>query len=189
METTDPQMLMTLATLLLPGVIIDYCIRQTSSTNLNETGSYRIFYLAAFSMLNNLCWSDVIYYGSNQYVQYGLLILTSLVTGLVLARLNKATAFRWIAQKLKFTAKHPIPTAWEYMFGQSVMYLAVKLKNGEVYYGLYGPDSLAGDRLGYFDLFLEKIYQRDENGNWTPIENIGGLYIPHSEIQSIRVVK
>ncbi|MHC2792576.1 hypothetical protein ACVINZ_001588 [Mesorhizobium jarvisii] len=76
-----------------------------------------------------------------------------------------------------------MPTAWDWKFGQRTEHwLIIKLKDGTVFQGYYGPKSFASsddDR----DIYVEQIFERDVEGKWVPMPN--ALWVQASEVSTI----
>lgn len=75
------------------------------------------------------------------------------------------------------------PSAWEYAIRTGPAYIRIQLKDGSMVGGMYGGDSFS-DPTGAQDIFLERAYILDENGDFVEaVPNNVGVWIPHDEIQ------
>ena len=84
-----------------------------------------------------------------------------------------------------FTA-HAIPTAWDWKFSSDVpnQWILVTLKSGVKFAGLYGSKSFAASSPEQRDLYIQWIYDIDEQGNWSsPGEK--GVLVAANEISTI----
>ncbi len=110
----------------------------------------------------------------------------SAALGLVTARLQQRDLVKRLLGRLGFRTVHPIPTAWDYHFGRNRAYwVVVRLKDGSEVYGLFGPQSFAGDDPDERDLYVEAVFELTEGGEWAPREDTGGIIIKADEISTI----
>jgi hypothetical protein len=157
--------------------------------------------LLTLSAINYAIWSWLIYllytlptFANAPITRAVWWVIIILVSPLLLgALLGTATRRGWFAGALRWLgadARHPSPTAWDYLFGQldegSGVGLLVTLKDGNQVAGFYGPRSLAADRPADGDLYLERTY-RVENGRWTRVETSRGIYLSGASIAHIEV--
>ena len=94
-------------------------------------------------------------------------------------------AWQWLASKVQL----PYPTAWDYFFDRRVpVFVLVQLKNGSRLGGYYGYQSYATSYPTEGDIFLETVYNVDENGKFRePIEGSGGAIIRKDQYELIEV--
>lgn len=88
--------------------------------------------------------------------------------------------------KVSKSAFHPIPTAWDYkMSNLSGSWAIVTLNDGSQVLGWYGSQSFSSSIAGERDLFLESVFQMDEDGAWIKRKNTEGIWIPANQIKWI----
>jgi len=91
---------------------------------------------------------------------------------------------RWL-DLIGINLVHPTPTAWDWWFKQPHWrWIIITLKDGTTFKGYYGPDSFASSDPAERDVFVEKIYEVDENGQWIETGD-KGLFIAHGEIRTL----
>jgi len=91
---------------------------------------------------------------------------------LVLVRIFKS---KWVAQRVQI----PYPTAWDFFFDQrDPAFLLVHLSNGSLIGGYWGGNSYAGSFPNDGDVFLEAVYELDEQGKFgAPIPDTRGVLL------------
>lgn len=81
---------------------------------------------------------------------------------------------------------HPIPTAWDYIFNKKEeCFVTVTLKSGKTVSGNFFCNSFASSETIELDLYIEKIYDVDDNENWNEVPRSLGMYISKDEIETI----
>jgi hypothetical protein len=86
--------------------------------------------------------------------------------------------------KLRLMTTHPIGCAWDWKFGGiSECWVLVILKNGIRWGGRLGDRSFISSVPTERDIFLQQVYEVDDEGKWTP--RTSGVWIAHGEIQSV----
>jgi Family of unknown function (DUF6338) len=77
-----------------------------------------------------------------------------------------------------------VPTAWDYKFGQSsAQWMLIVLKDGTKFAGFFGDGSFASSCLKNRDIFLQQVFEIDDNENWTPSRR--SLLVAAGEIRTI----
>ncbi|MDE0069106.1 MAG: DUF6338 family protein [Caldilineaceae bacterium] len=81
---------------------------------------------------------------------------------------------------------HALPTAWDWKFGSSVkeQWVLITLRSGVTFGGLYGSDSFASSSPGERDLYIQWIYDIDEEGKWSS-PGKKGVLVAANEISTI----
>jgi hypothetical protein len=84
---------------------------------------------------------------------------------------------------------HPIPTAWDGRFGsvQQAHWVLVTLAGGEHIGGLFGQWSWASTDPNERDLYLEQIYEIDDDGTWQTVCHEKGVLIRDREIRYLEI--
>lgn len=57
------------------------------------------------------------------------------------------------------------------------------LKDGTEFTGLLGPDSFISSNPNERDLYVQKLFERDDDGNWLETEK--SLYVGKDEIRTV----
>lgn len=79
------------------------------------------------------------------------------------------------------------PTAWDYFFlKKECCYIEVHFTNGEIpIIGLYGIDSYISSYPKEKDIYLEKVYTKNNDGTLEEIKETRGVYIPADNIRYV----
>jgi len=91
---------------------------------------------------------------------------------------------RWL-NLIGINPVHPIPTAWDWYFKKPHhRWIIITLKDGTTFGGRFGSDSFASSDPTERDVFVERIWNIDENGQWKDTGE-KGLLIAHGEIRTL----
>jgi hypothetical protein len=84
---------------------------------------------------------------------------------------------------------NPIPKAWDSFFGKrKPCFMIVHIKNGQVIGGLYAYDSAASSYPEKEDLYLQEIWELDDDGKFTkPVDGTMGLLVSCESIDYIEL--
>jgi len=81
---------------------------------------------------------------------------------------------------------HPVDTAWDWRFaGKPGGWAMAVLKDGTKWHGYLGTSSFMSSHPAERDIFIQQVYEVDENNQWTP--RVSGVWIAHGELQSLEV--
>lgn len=185
MNISNPEILYAFTMLILPGMIIDYIIRLTSSREV--ANSTRIWYWCGYSLIPSYLTDLLV---SSITCKFVLSVILALVFGYVLAYVKQRDLFSKLLTCLNLSTRTNLKTSWEYAFiHRNYCFVVVHLTNGQIYRGYYGSDSHVSDYYEQLDLFLENVYTYEENIGWVLKEELDGVYIPYKEIQAIEFIK
>lgn len=86
---------------------------------------------------------------------------------------------------------HPTGRPWDYFFAKGKpCWIIVTLKNGKKYGGLYNSESFASGSPEVEQLYLEKHWCLDENGNFDhELKDTLGIIILTNEIESVEFIE
>lgn len=179
---------------LLPGFIIKELIDSiVPPKGYNEIKF--IFICIIYSIINLALWIwlDIIIFEklkSNIVPFYIVLsssnIVTSIVTGTVIGLIKHFELPIKIFRLFRIKMNHPIPTAWDYIFNKKEeCFVTVRLKSGNTVSGNFFCNSFASSEATERDLYLEKIYDVDDNNIWNDVPRSLGMYISKDEIETI----
>ena len=123
------------------------------------------------------------------YAQLAAWILLILVgpagLGLLLGLNVQKNWLRRILQRFGLKVVHPIPTAWDWKFGRSgYEWVLVTLKDGTRFGGFCGPESFMSSDPGERDIYIQWIYEIDDEGRWHA-PNERGLFVAAGEVRTI----
>ncbi len=93
---------------------------------------------------------------------------------------------RRVLSRLGLFTVHPVPTVWDWKFSGSMkeQWVLVTLKNGITFAGLFGRDSFAASNSEERDLFVQWIYDINDDGTWS-VPGKKGVLIAASEVSTI----
>lgn len=77
------------------------------------------------------------------------------------------------------------PSAWNYVFQRGPAWIRIHLKDGTIIGGIFEQQSFA-DNFGERDIFLERIYNLDDNGDFEKeVKDSAGVWVSHDVISHI----
>ncbi len=108
------------------------------------------------------------------------------ILGLILGVNVQNDFFRRLIGKLGLFTVHPVPSAWDWKFGGSLkeQWVLVTLKNGVSFAGLYGKESFSASSPEERDLYIQWIYDINEDGTWS-LPGDKGVLITAEEVSTI----
>lgn len=76
-----------------------------------------------------------------------------------------------IARVLSFPLLDPIPRAYDHVFAsRGTGFVILTFQSGTVIYGYYGPNSRAGRDPERSEMYVERLYSVDDDGNWNELD-------------------
>lgn len=116
-----------------------------------------------------------------------IVILLPAVFGLALGVDARQGFFRQVLRRCGLNPVHAVPSAWDWKFGDCNEHWAlVTLKDGTEYAGFCGGGSFMSSDPTERDVFIERIYDVDDDKNWIP-RGDNGVLIVATEIRTIEV--
>ena len=116
---------------------------------------------------------------------FALIIVGPAILGLALAANTQKQLLRRALQWCRLNPVHIVPTAWDWKFGgMSSQWVLVTLKDGTRFAGFCGPESFMSSDPTERDIYIERIYDVDDQNNWSSRREKGVL-ITAGEIQTI----
>ncbi|EJD1896784.1 TPA: DUF6338 family protein [Escherichia coli] len=94
-------------------------------------------------------------------------------------------------EKVKRVLPHPIGRSWDYFFStRQCCWVLVTLKNGKKYGGYYGSQSFASNSPEPEQIYLEKHWALDDDGDFDhELADTLGIIILTNEIESVEFIK
>lgn len=183
-----------LFTFLLPGIIIGYLYQLTVVGNRWEY-SRLILNCLVLATVYSVLIKPIFAVKSGVilpvYLHTALyLMAVPTVFGLIGIKLKEHDLLRTILGRMNIKLTHPIDTAWDYTFYETLgrgRYCIVTLKEGPKIYGFLGPASFIGSGNGNHDLMLENIYDV-ENNTWRPLNEPRSAYINGDDVMLIELL-
>ena len=117
-----------------------------------------------------------------------IFIIVPAIIGLLLGINVQRNFIRGALSRIGIFTTHAFPTAWDWVFsrGVSEQLVLVTLKDGTQFSGLFGLESFASSIPNERDLYIQWLYDIDEEGIWTPVDEKGkGVLISASEISTV----
>ncbi len=117
-----------------------------------------------------------------------IFITVPAIIGLLLGINVQRNFIRGALGRIGIYTTHAFPTAWDWVFSRAVSeeWVLVTLKNGVQFSGLFGLESFAASSPNERDLYIQWLYDIDEEGNWDPVDEKGsGVLISASEISTV----
>ena len=97
----------------------------------------------------------------------GLLFGLPALIGCLIGLAARKEVTRQLLRRLRINPVHPIAAAWDWKFGDMAgAYVLVTIKDGGPIAGYCGDASFISSDPGERDLYLEKVYEIDEEGTW-----------------------
>ena len=96
---------------------------------------------------------------------------------------------RRLLAKFGIRVPHAITSAWDWRFsGLPECLMTLTLKDGSRVYGWCGARSFIGSDPRSRDLFIEQVYDVDEQGNWVLKTKDKSIYIATGEVRMIEFI-
>lgn len=185
------------ALFIIPGYILftslETLVPISKKTFLNQT----LKFITA-TLLNYLIWFWLIkiiidnsFYSEKYYLlilfSFIIMVLSPYLLGQIFAIIQKKEIARKIYNKIGFSPINPIPTSWDYVFSNvpSKSWIKVTLTDDNIIYGKFSGNSYAADDETKLDIYIEKVFDVDDEGNWNAVERSNGILIVHNHIKHI----
>lgn len=137
-----------------------------------------ISFITMFSGLADTIWNSII----------GRLVVFFIIPSVlgILLGLNAQKGWvRNILKIIKINAVHAQPTSWDWKFSSRKDYwILVTLKDSNQCGGYFGDKSFVSSEPDERDLYIEKVYSLDDNGDWLDV-GPKAVWIVPSEIKTI----
>jgi len=178
----------------LPGFIIKSII-DTLNPPRKATDSSFFFGCLAYSLVNSaiFSWAFILIRPlereSNWYwfILLSITLVGSVLIAIPIALIKQRRLIYKIAKKWDVSVIDPTPTAWDYWFSRSEpSFVLITLDDGSEIRGLFGEESFASSDPQDRDIFLEKLYLKENNSEaWKDNPENDGLYISKDTIMLI----
>ena len=146
-----------------------------------------------FSVINYIVLFPALYFVSNverATTAPRLYWLSSLVL-LALGPIGLAVVWVWVRRRPAVSRwlQHPDPSPWDHYFNRREnKFVILRLLDGNIIGGYFGPGSYASSFPDHGDLYLSALYQVDENGKFgDPISGTDGLLIRGNQYKYIEL--
>ena len=116
---------------------------------------------------------------------FSLIFIGPAMLGLLLGINIQKNLFRRVLHWFRLNPIHVMPTAWDWKFGNMTsQWVLVTLKDGTRFAGFCGPESFMSSDPTERDIYIQWIYNIDDQNNWTP-RGENGVLIAAGEIRTI----
>jgi len=178
---------------IVPGLIILYVRAQFLTGRIgNQKDALLNYFALSIIYLTVLNATLTIVFGVDaplhEQSRYWLpILLVGAVTFGALIGLNSSLGTtRWCLRKLGFHIPHVMETAWDWKFSRFPESLVtLTLKDGSRVYGWCSVNSFIGSDPSQRDLYIEQVYDVDDEGNWTLITPGKSIYIAGGEVRTV----
>lgn len=175
--------------LLVPGVVI-FFTQSKFVTGRTSPQNQLIHYFAVSVVYYMMVWLTVnafsfeLDYQNPRHMCFLLLVGPIIVGSLVGYESQKGYIRRLIRWFRLGNLSHPLESAWDWKFvDTNDEWVIVTLKDGTRFRGFYGKNSFASSDPQRRDIYIEWIYDIDENGYWTYRGK--GLLVAAGEIKTV----
>ena len=181
----------TILPFLIPGFVALW-VRSQFVRGVNPTLDRNSFvtYMAISSIYDTLVvrFIDPKWITNSSIIFLVIFVLGPAIVGLLLGVNVQRNYIRGVLGRIGLYTIHALPTAWDWRFNRavSVQWVLVTLKNGVQFSGLFGLESIAASSPNERDLYIQWLYDIDEEGNWFPVDEKGkGVLILANEISTV----
>lgn len=188
----SPEKLQFAVAFLLPGFIVSYIYTQFIGGQKKSPFNEILQYIALSALYFGLIfpfstWVDAGKLASGgAFLAFGFFVLGPLMLGVSLGLLAQKSVPQWIFRTIGVGIVHPIPTAWDWRFGdfKENTFVLVTLDDGSKVAGLLDQAAFASSDPQERDVYIDDVWDYDE-GSWTPRPERQGILIFRSEIRYI----
>ena len=179
--------------LLVPGLIVLFVRSQFltgrrpshSAALLSYLTISVIYYALALPLVHFVLSIDEPGNSKLLLVWFALIFVGPALLGLLLGVNIQKDLFRRVLQYCGLNPIHVIPTAWDWKFGNMTdEWVLVTLKDGTRFAGFCGGKSFMSSDPNERDLYIQWIYDIDDQNNWTP-RGDNSVLIAAGEVQTI----
>ena len=124
--------------------------------------------------------------GESRLIWFVLVFVGPIFIGLLLGLNVQKDLVRRLLNWFGLYPVHAIPTAWDWKFSSTPeQWVLVTLKDGTRFGGFYGAQSFTSSSPDERDMYIQWVYDIDEDGTWSVPDSENGLLIAAGEIRTI----
>lgn len=176
---------------LVPGIVILF-VRSHFVTTKIMNWENAVSYAAVSLLYHALALPALDTFMSDRRSDYGRLFVWFLYLAVVPALFGVALGvnvqkdlLRRALRRIGLNPIHAIPTAWDWKFSRMTgEWVLVTLRNGTRFAGYCGPDSFVSSDPDNRDLYIQWVYDIDDDSGWRP-RGENGVLIAAGEISTI----
>lgn len=180
---------------LVPGFIADAAIGVLVPRR-EGSGQVAVLRFLTLSCVNYGLWSWLIVYivasgggrpGLVAAAWAWIIFFAPAGLGLMSGLMAQRGTLRRLLERYGISAVHPVPTAWDWVFSTTgPSWTIVTLRDGSQVAGLFSSRSFASSDPNERDVFLERVYRIEEEGEpWARVDRSAGIWIAAPEIRHI----
>jgi hypothetical protein len=118
-----------------------------------------------------------------------ILLVGSVLFGVVVGLNASLGITRYLLQYVGLHLPHVMESGWDWRFSRfPPSLMTITLKDGSRVSGWCGPASFIGSDPSNRDLYVEQVYDVDEEGNWTLRTPGKGVYIAEGEVRLVEFI-
>lgn len=182
---------------LIPGFIITSITKRIIPL-VDREYKTRIFENFIYSFLNIFLWSIPIYriylnieFWKDNYILLWIIIfiivfLSPIAIALIVILFNQYEIIRKMCEYFNIRPVDTEPSAWDFKFKRiKSEWVLITLSNERTVAGFIGENSFISSNFRERDVYIDKVYEIDENGKWNKRKETDGIWIKNEEIRSI----
>lgn len=177
---------------ILPGFIMRAVIDAITPSGRTSDSKYYLSCLA-YSIVNCAVWSWIYkilndkVYGKLYWIEIVLVtIIGAVIVATFIGIIKQSGIIKKLLNKVKINISNPIPTSWDYFFSkQKSNWIVVTLVNGKSVMGFYSFESFASSDPEERDIFIEEVYDVNDEYKWIKNEKSKGILISKDQISTI----
>lgn len=124
--------------------------------------------------------------GKSRLTWFVLVFFGPILLGLLLGLNIQKDLVRRLLNRFGLYPVHAIPTAWDWKFnGMTEQWVLVTLKDGTRFAGFYGEESFTSSSPDERDMYLQWVYDINDDGTLSPPDGEKGVLIAAGEIRTI----
>ncbi|MFN4282810.1 MAG: DUF6338 family protein [Alphaproteobacteria bacterium] len=183
---------------IVPGFIAHsvqaiFSIRKTASYEIN------LIRFLTLSALNYATWSWLIFLlGNAEFFKESIgwtaagwawvILAGPVLLGGLLGYLSQKDVVHRFLQKIGLRPIHGVPTSWDWRFSQlTAHWILITLKDGSSVSGWFGEKSFASSDSEERDIYVEQVYEINDQGKWQRAAVGKGILIAANEIKFIEL--
>lgn len=191
MENFDMKILVDIASFIVPGYItlqISDAIKPKKQDEKTKEVHFLI-YCVIYSFVNTYLY----HLASNIEVIKNInsdlvMLLISILVGIIIGIANPIHIIYLLLGLMNVDVKDPVPTAWDYvLLNHANSFIIITLSDNSKLRGWWGENSYAADASHGGDIYIEKIYDENENGEWIENKNSKGIYLSKGMVKMIEL--
>lgn len=192
LDFNNPQSIYLILALIVPGLIITYVRAQFITGRLQNHTDAILSYFTLSSVYGAMVLPILVWFGfdisadlSGIGYWFMLIFVGPVIFGAALGLTSRTEILRHFFHKIGVSPIHPMPTAWDWKFGNMKENLVlVTLKDETRFAGYCGRESFMSSDPTERDIYVEKIYRLGEDNTWNDAGE-HGLWVASGEIRTI----